>query len=485
MAANGGVGKRLKRPVINRNTIGSFKMKSMWKKNLIDSQSVLLIALVSIAILAARYGFIRNFVNTAMVFAENIPETTDWPMPPLAKGDASIEPEDVWDIYNMSEGLEHVSKSFMLSDGLIIFEGGGAVSFLNLTNGKIDTIWKAKGSYFPIFKLSPNRSFLWLASEKQLFVIDIASRRVWPLAHIYGEGGSLVEKAIQTDSYLKGKVQFEDDGRLLIEWRDYRSTANWWGKTPEFWQMSEAPKQDRYIYSRAILSSPEEWFRHNDYSKRLPIVFEVSYNSHIEGKSERPKPVSNERGRFYAPIHDGVTCCDLESLSMPEFNLKIQLFNRYRNPKTMMPCGVGNEIQVGELHGWSNISSSTCSRFQGAYVERADDGMLLHVLNHGIGVPTCSAISGRLFAMSGDTEYPNPARYVSLWDASSGKLLAHFVLSSKATFISHPTVLLFSNDCKKLYCMTTNPHAELFIWHLAPEWTSLSKSTEDNKKHDK
>lgn len=435
----------------------------------------------------------RKVVEPCAATAQGVPKATppdtakrasgsaDWPLPPPAESAMTVEPARVFDILG-SARLKGADGGYLLPDGMILFWGDGkevterAVSLLNPTDGHTQTIWQSDSVYLRGFILAPNRQTAWFVTEDvtqpdAFFVIDIPRRRVRPANLLYPpEALSLLEKAVEHNAYYQ--IESGLDGSLMVEWSNIRPIANWWGKTPEYWHM-QSDREEEKVFSRAILSSPEERFRQGDKGKSLPVTFEVSLQRRIP-KEHRPDPVVN--GRHYAPISDGIAYSKLSALSMPAFGLRLQLFNRYLDPRTMSPCSAGNEVRNGELRVWSSSSSLTCARFQGAYVERAEDGRLLYVLNHGIGVPEGAAVSGRLFAMSGISEEPVIAKYVSLWDAPDGRLLARLALPRQAVGHTYPYTVLFSNDAKEVYCLTSYPKPMLYVWQLKPEWAALSSS---------
>lgn len=406
----------------------------------------------------------------------------DWLIPPTAESAVTLEPARVFDILG-SAGLQGTSGGYLLSDGCILFWGDGkeltehTVSLINPADGRVETIWQGSCVNIRGVFLSPDRQVAWVITEDVskpdgFFVIDIAGRRAWPSHRLYTrETLSRLESAV--DDHKHYQTQIGPDGSLLLEWSNWWPIANWWGKSPEFWQMTSTKKEEN-VFSRAIMSSPKARFRQEN-PAMVPVTFEVSVQGRIP-KEHRPEP--DPSGHRYAPITDGFSYSSLRAVSLPTFGLSVQLFNRYFDPRTMNPCGAGNEVGDGELRVWSSSSSSTCARFQGAYVERAKDGKLLHVLNHGIGVPEGSAVIGRLFAMSGISEEPVIAKYVSLWDAPDGRLLARLALPRQAVGYTYPYTVLFSNDAREVYCMTSYPKPMLFVWRLNPEWALLGSLAE-------
>jgi hypothetical protein len=156
-----------------------------------------------------------------------------------------------------------------------------------------------------------------------------------------------------------------------------------------------------------------------------------------DARDPRPEPRAVGSERYWAPTDDGEYYSDndlptLRFAAAPE--LQVQLFNRWFDPQTMLPCGPGNAVmRNGAFIGTTTESGARCARYQGAYVERVADGRLLHVLSHGVGVSHAIAAQGRLVAIGGRSEgltldgKPDPAQpnFVSLWDAIAGERLAN------------------------------------------------------------
>lgn len=428
-------------------------------------------------ILLALFTLLCVLSNTA--WADDAPISEVWAQAPLQP---PIPPLRVIDI-KASAGLMGAVEGHLLGNGRIVFWGTGAeftqsaISVLDPVSGQIETLWQAPSS-LKMFALDPDRKSLWFAASEyrkpdKFYVLDMASRRVWPLEAVFGEGLPLLEKAINADTYWKARI--EPDGRLLLEWSDWYSIANWWGKSPADWNMAKDSntKSTQDVFPRAYLPSPTAWFHQADKGLRLPLSFDVSFRGLLKHSNNRPKPVFNEQGLYFASTHDGIYYSDLRTLPLSEFGLNVQLFNRYRNPQTMQACGSGNTDGKGV---WSSKGSAGCARFQGAFVERADDGKLLHILNHGVGVPTVAAVRGQLLALSGISESDKPAHYVSLWDAPAGKLLAHLALPKEAVSYASPHTLLFSDDTLELYCLTGYPRPTLYVWRMEPTWIKLAQA---------
>ena len=81
----------------------------------------------------------------------------------------------------------------------------------------------------------------------------------------------------------------------------------------------------------------------------------------------------------------------------------------------------------------------------------------------------------RFFGLTVASENPVPARYVSLWDAVAGNLLAHLALPEESTSMAaaYPYTLLFSNDGQALYCISSYPRPKLYIWSMEKAWVRL------------
>jgi len=113
---------------------------------------------------------------------------------------------------------------------------------------------------------------------------------------------------------------------------------------------------------------------------------------HHQVRTSQPQPGNRRRGRLNLPT--------LRFAAAPE--LQVQLFNRWFDPQTMLPCGPGNAVMRNcAFIGTTTESGPRCARYQGAYVERVADGRLLHVLSHGVGVSHAIAAQGRLVAIGG------------------------------------------------------------------------------------
>lgn len=443
------------------------------------------IALLLSLVLLSQTGFSdevrRNLAVTPPSADAATPVDADWMLPPTAQiGRPAIEPQRVFDI--KASGLLGVTAGHVLPDGRIVFWGdaeqvtGRAISLIDPASGKIETLWRGDALSLRTFILTPDRQALWFSTvaygqPDRFYVLDLATHRVWPMEDIYGDGVTLLLQAIKDNQYWVARMA--PDGRLLLEWQRWYSIANWWGRRAVDWQM-ERPDGEKApdVASRAYLPSPVAWLRQGDGKARLPITLEVSFEALLKHEDDRPKPRITGEERFYAPRHDGMSFSVLRNLELPEYGLSLQLFNRYRDPRSMQRCGLGNNDGNGM---WSSTGSASCARYQGAYVERTADGKLVHILNHGVGVPEGVALRGRLFAMSGITENPVPARYVSLWDAVAGNLLAHLALPEEATSVAaaYPYTLLFSNDGQALYCISSYPRPKLYIWSMEKAWVRL------------
>lgn len=146
----------------------------------------------------------------------------------------------------------------------------------------------------------------------------------------------------------------------------------------------------------------------------------------------------------------------------------------------MLPCGPGNVVwQTDKFKGTTNASGPDCTRFVGAYVERAD-GELVHVLSRGVGATHGVAQRSRLLALGGHAEglnlkgTPDPGQRncVSVWDAVAGQRLGDLCFAGELD----PSALLISADARELFVFTRNlPQARLEVWTLPPAWTALSK----------
>lgn len=427
----------------------------------------------------------RLFLLLGLALVGNIACSDDepigeiWPQIPLQSPTPYLRVIDI----KANAGLLGAAEGHLLDNGRIIFWGTGAeqtqdaISILDPVSGQIETLWQEPVGFLTMFALTPDRKSLWFATREygkpdKFYVLDLASRRVWPLEAVYGEGLPLLENAVRADTSWKARI--EPDGRLLLEWRDWYSIAKWWGKSPADWNMAKDSntKSTQDVFPRAYLPSPTAWFRQADKGLRLPLSFDVSFRGLLQHSNNRPKPVLNVQGMHYAATHGGIYFSDLRTLPLSEFGLNVQLFNRYRNPQTMQACGSGNTDGKGV---WSSPSAAGCARFQGAFVERADDGKLLHILNHGVGVPKGAAVRGRLLALSGISERDKPAHYVSLWDAPAGKLVAHLALPKEAVSYNYPDTLLFSDDARELYGLIDYPSPKLYVWRMEPTWTGLAQ----------
>jgi hypothetical protein len=420
-----------------------------------------------------------SFILLALA-AQLAPAAEDWPLPPPAQiHEKAIEPQRIFDI--KASGLRGATQGYVLDDGRILFWGDAenvtqrSISIIDPTGGRIETLWRSDVLHLKVFLLTPDRKALWFCTEKyeqldRFYVLDIANRRVWPMEEIYDESALLIQAALKDDRYWNARM--EADGRLSLEWGRWFDIANWWGKTPAEWHMVKDSKSGpgKDVYSRAYLPSPVKWFKQDGKAPHLPVTFDVSFQKQLKQLNDRPKPKIDADGHYYAPLHSGMYFGPLHTLPLPGYGLTVQNFNRYTAPGTMQPCGVGNNS--GGLS--STESSDTCARYQGAYVEQTADGKLVHILNHGVGVPEGAVVRGRLFAMTGITEGSQPARYVSLWDAPAGKLLAHFALPEEAVGYAYPYTVLFSNDSRELYCISSYPRPKLFIWPLEPAWRKLA-----------
>ena len=197
-----------------------------------------------------------------------------------------------------------------------------------------------------------------------------------------------------------------------------------------------------------------------------------------DARDSRPAPRTLGGVRTHERPYDQFFYSDLTTQAMARPGLQAQLFNRWLDPVTMLPCGGDGTLTVqGHIATGGTDNGPRCARFQGGFVEHIADGRLMHILTHGIGIPRAMALRRDLLAMGGQAEDEKGTRddaqmnYVSLWNAAEGRWLANLPLPKGDARIS---ALLFSDDGQRLYGLLTQPQSKLFVWHLHPAWSGLA-----------
>jgi hypothetical protein len=315
-----------------------------------------------------------------------------------------------------------------------------------------------------------------------LFVLDIAGGRVWPADRVYGDGAQLIDAALSAGFW---KMRAKPDGGVVIAVPDL-AQAELWGRPREAWRAAPARGASQDLFPYVELPSPLAFFAQGG-PHPLPS-FGVADREVLpfgDARDPRPPPRAAGTRRYYAPTDDG-EYYDVDDLprvpiaAAPE--LQAQFFNRWFDPQTMLPCGAGNVVWRNSAYiGTSSASGPQCARFIGAYIERAADGEVLHVLSHGVGAAHGIAQRGRLLALGGTVEglnlsnKPDPGQRncVSVWDAVAGDRLGDLCFATGEMKVS---ALLFSADARELYAFARNlPLAQLYVWDLPPAWSALGK----------
>src|SRR5260370_27390714 len=109
-----------------------------------------------------------------------------------------------------------------------------------------------------------------------------------------------------------------------------------------------------------------------------------SWYGAMSARDPRPPPRAVGPERYWAPTDDGEYYSDSDLPTLPITaapDLQVQLFNRWFDPQTMLPCGPGNVVaSTGGFTATTSASGPRRARFQGAYVEWVADCRLLLVL---------------------------------------------------------------------------------------------------------
>jgi hypothetical protein len=425
------------------------------------------------------------------------PRSADWTIPRPVTTPSSDRPARVIDVASGRYKWYELHRASLLSDGrLLLWESGRSlddpgdwsISLLDAISGAIDTLWHGESNIDGKPILSADRHLAWFAAHvlpvtlsgvrDGLFVIDLQGRQIWPLDRVYDDA-TLIEEVLNKGYW---KARAEPDGRLLIQFADL-AAAEIWGKPRANWTVAP-PERDVFPY--AYLPSPLALFAQAGSGRRASPTFGVSDRALLkfdDARDPRPEPRAVGSERYWAPTDDGeyYSDNDLPTLRFAAAaELQVQLFNRWFDPQTMLPCGPGNAVmRNGAFIGTTTESGPRCARYQGAYVERIADGRLLHVLSHGVGVSHAIAAQGRLVAIGGRSEgltldgKPDPTQpnFVSLWDASAGQRLANLAFPPGDFSVR---ALVFSADARRLYAFVASPsQTQLYVWYLAPEWSAL------------
>jgi len=424
------------------------------------------------------------------------PRSADWTIPRPVTAPSPDRPL-VIDLAGVRFRWYEPHRAFLLNDGrLLLWESGRSlddpgdwsISLLD-PGGAIDTVWHGASDLGGTPIVSADRRVAWFAAHVSpvtssgvtdgLFVLDIPRRRVWPLDRVY-EGAAAIEAALNKDYW---KARAEPDGRLLIQFADLADTE-FWGR-PRADRAAQAGDPWRDLFPYVYLPSPLAFFA-GDAGRATPN-FGVSERALLrfnDARDPRPEPRAEGADRYWAPTDDGEYYSDNSLPTLPIAaapGLHVQLFQRWLDPQTMLPCGPGNVVSRDrDFTATTSESGPRCARFQGAYVERVADGRLEHVLSHGVGVSHAIAARGRLVAIGGQAEGLNldgkpgaQPNFVSLWDAVGGDRLASLMFPAGDVRVQ---ALVFSIDAGQLYAFVASPSgSQVYVWDLRPAWRALGK----------
>ena len=436
------------------------------------------------------------------------PRSAVWTIPRPITEPSPDRPARVIDLASVRYIWYHAHRAYLLNDGrLLVWESGRSldvagdwsISLLDPASGAIDVLWHGESDMGGKPILSADQRVAWFAAHVSpvtisgvrdgLFVLDIPGRLVWPLDRVY-DGAVPIEDALNKGYW---KARAEPDGRLLMQFADLADTEIW-GRPRADWAVEPVGGAERDLFPYAYLPSPLTFFAQGEAGRRASPTFGVSERALLKFNDARdprlpPRAVGAER--YWAPPYDDFYYSDNALPTLPITaapGLQVQLFNRWFDPLTMLPCGPGNVVaRNSEFAATTSESGPRCARFQGAYVEQDANGRLVHVLSHGVGVSHAIAERGRLVAIGGQSEglglngKPDPAQpnFVSLWDAVGGDRLANLVFPAGDIRVK---ALVFSIDAQHLYAFVESyafvaspPQSQLYGWDIQPMWAALGK----------
>ena len=403
-----------------------------------------------------------------------------FPIPRAPEVSIKTEPIKVFDLLTLNK-IKSLNNPLLLDNGSIVFTSLGSGSQENRTVlavlqpdvGLVRTMsTENKDNQTVKLFIGSDKSFGWLVyrSPNEIKLVDFVNFKIIEIDDLYQGGLAEYKKSIEQN--YPDYISIDSSNRLLLEWSHYvtKNISNEiiWSRSSQEWLMELMPNSDDEINleSSAAFESPANLLRSKKQTSKLPIQLAVKTSKNHPTLSYRPKPSEQEGQKFYAPINDDEQFSFTPKLAPIELTTKTGLavtpFERTRNLQTMQPCKSLESIGVSPLK--YDLERYPCSKFHGAYVERADNGLHISTLNHGTGTSRATSLLGQLLAVSGENE-------TSIWDISTGKLLSRLNRPS----ISHvrSSNLIFSKKEEVLYELIDGKTPKIIVWKINKEWAKL------------
>jgi len=294
-------------------------------------------------------------------------------------------------------------------------------------------LWRGNLGFFVRPRLWVCGNTVWFLVETPfgpvVWALDARGSDAWSTVTLFGSGLDPLPRVLREHPYYT--VACDADDGLLLQWVQWEPLAILWGRTrEELGLRPEAeipgdPVEQRDVYSLVRLPPLAAALAEARKGRSLVPGFTASYQATLPTDPELTRPAPHWQGAelFFAPLHSGVSFGPLAPLAAPELGSLVQPFVLYRDPAGLAACG--------EAPRGSTVSAAGCARFAGAYLEAADSGRLLAILNLGAGVPGPAALDGRFFAQSASAEPPSsgfPPPGIGLWDLAGPTALARLVL---------------------------------------------------------